>query len=359
MKLLYCISFISLFFGSCKKKESPVHPEQESITESVYASGVIKSNQQYQVFSSVNGIIKNILVTEGDAVKEGMPIIQLVNTTPSLNVENATINAEYGSVKANSEKLNELILSIDQARFKMDNDASLLEKQKNLWSKGIGTKNELDQRELSLVNSSKNYQSLQLRLQELKKQLLLQEKQSQKNVEITRQIANDYTIYSRRNGIVYALLKENGEMINTQTPLAVIGDSSFYLELSVDENDVNRVKTGQKIILNMDAYPGKIFEAVVTKINPIMNPQTKSFLVEADFVHPPSSLYPNLTAESNIVISTKEKAIIIPREYVTNDNFVILANKEKRKVTTGLKDYRKIEILEGLSVTDEIIKPTP
>ena len=88
-----------------------------------------------------------------------------------------------------------------------------------------------------------------------------------------------------------------------------------------------------------------------------MNAQSKSFTVEADFIHPPASLYPNLTTEANIVIKVKEKALTIPRSYLLNDSTVMLANKEKRKVITGLKDYLKAEIIKGLSPTDQLIKP--
>ena len=43
----------------------------EKITESVYASGIIKSKNQYQVYAAVSGLIQQILVSEGDVVKKG------------------------------------------------------------------------------------------------------------------------------------------------------------------------------------------------------------------------------------------------------------------------------------------------
>jgi HlyD family secretion protein len=61
--------FLALFIVSCKSKVETFKPERSSITESVYASGVIKSKNQYQVFPSVNGIIDTVLVSEGDSVK--------------------------------------------------------------------------------------------------------------------------------------------------------------------------------------------------------------------------------------------------------------------------------------------------
>lgn len=330
----------------------------ENITESVYAAGIIKAKNQYQVFSTVNGLISQILVTEGDTVKKGDALIKVLNETAQLNTENAKLAADYASVNANTDKLNELKINIDLAKNKMDNDALLLQRQRSLWAQDIGTKNELDQKELTLKNSTTNYETAQLRYNELKRQLNFSAQQSQKNLQISSSITRDFTIKSETNGKVYRILKEPGEMLNTQSPVAIIGDAAdFFLELQVDEYDIARIRTGQKVVLNLDSYKGHVFEAVITKINPIMNDRSRSFTVEAVFITKPPVLYPNLTTEANIILQTKEKALLIPRNYLLNDSLVLLENKEKRKVTTGLKDYNKIEILSGLTANDIIIMP--
>jgi multidrug efflux pump subunit AcrA (membrane-fusion protein) len=138
----------------------------------------------------------------------------------------------------------------------------------------------------------------------------------------------------------------------------VIGDASqFILELQVDEYDIARIKPGQKVFVTMDSYKGRVFEATITKIDPIMNDRSRSFKVEANFITLPENLYPNLTVEANILISTKENALTIPRNYLVDDDYVVLANGEKRKVITGLKDYQKVEIVQGLSKDEEIKRP--
>jgi multidrug efflux pump subunit AcrA (membrane-fusion protein) len=358
MKQLIAITLVLAVFFGCKKKEESTKPTQEKITESVYASGIIKSKNQYQVFSAVNGIVKEIFVTEGDIVKKGDPLYQLSNVAATLNAENAQINADYNSVASNVDKLNEAKIEIANAKAKMDNDASLVEKQRNLWSLGIGTKNELDMRELAYTNSSNMYNASKLRYKQIEKQLQLQEKQTQKLLAITQSNKTDFTVRSEFEGKVYSLIKKKGEMVNTQNPIALVGDANgFYLELQVDEYDIARVKKGQTILLSMDSYKNQVFEAVLDKINPAMNTQSKSFTIDANFVKPPPALYPNLTTEANIVIKVKEKALTIPRNYLLNNEYVLLANKEKRKVVIGLMDYEKVEIISGLQSTDVILKP--
>jgi multidrug efflux pump subunit AcrA (membrane-fusion protein) len=356
--LIVRLSFLFIILASCKSKTEKISPVEEKITESVYASGIIKSKNQYQVFSAANGLLAEILVTEGDLVKKGEPIIRLSNTAAQLNTENASLSADFASTASNAEKLNELKININLAKTKMDNDASLLQRQRNLWADQIGTRNEVDQRELTYKSSVNNFEVAQLRYTQLKKQINFQEKQSQKNLQISQTITTDFSIKSEVDGKVYSILKEKGEMVNTQTPVALIGDASvFKLELQVDEFDISHVKLGQKILLSLDSYKGEVFEAVVEKINPSMNERSKSFTIDAAFVKQPPALYPNLTCEANIVIQTKEKVLTIPRNYLLEGDFVLMENKEKRKITTGLKDYQKVEIISGLSLHDIILKP--
>jgi HlyD family secretion protein len=358
MSIRSAILIFTILFLSCNKSQEKTSPVTENITESIYAAGIIKAKDQYQVFSTVNGLIRQILVTEGDTVKKGEPLIRLLNETARLNTDNARLAADYASVNANLDKLNELKINIDLAKSKKENDAVLLQRQQNLWSQDIGSKNELDQKELAYKNSTTNYETAVLRYNELKKQLDFSAQQSKKSLQISTSMAGDFTIKSETDGKVYRILKEQGEMVNTQTPVAIIGNAEeFLLELQVDEYDIARVRTGQKVFLNLDSYKGQVFDAVITKINPIMNDRSRSFTVEADFITKPPALYPNLTTEANIIIQTKEKALLIPRNYLIDESFVLMENKEKRKVITGLKDYQRVEILSGLTVHDIILKP--
>ena len=71
----------------------------------------------------------------------------------------------------------------------------------------------------------------------------------------------------------------------------------------------------------------------------------------------PRKLYPNLTAEANIIIQTKKKALTIPKRYLIEGQYVLVNTDEKRKVKIGLSDYQKVEILEGLTAEETIYKP--
>lgn len=171
-------------------------------------------------------------------------------------------------------------------------------------------------------------------------------------------MVRDFTISSEVNGRVYSILKKNGELVTPQTPVAIIGDANqFIINLQVDEYDIVKLQNGMPVYISLDSYKGEVFEAKLTKINPIMNERTKTFLVEARFVKQPPKLYPNLTVEANIVLQVKEKALTIPRQYLVNDSFVLNNKGEKIAVKTGLKDYKKVEILSGISTNDQLSLP--
>ena len=59
--------------------------------------------------------------------------------------------------------------------------------------------------------------------------------------------------------------------------------------------------------------------------------------------------YSVLVYNKAYIINSKEKAILIPRDYLLNDSFVVKPNGDKVAVKTGLKDYQKIEIISGIA----------
>ena len=350
--------FSCIYFFSCKEKIETIQPEFQAISESIYATGNLKSEGQYQVFSTVNGIIDKIYITEGTIVKIGDPLLLISNKTQELNKENAQLAANFADLSQNSGKINEAKQLVVLAKNKFLTDSSLLQRQRNLWKEQIGTKIELEQRELQFFNSKTAYLSANEKLSDLKRTLNFNASTSQKNLAISHKLVEDFIIRSKINGVVFNLAKNVGEIVLAQTPLATIGNpQKYFLEMQVDENDIFKIALGLKVYVTFDSYKNQIFEAKVSKIYPYMNEKSKSFLIEAIFTKIPPKLFPNLTFEASIVLKEKAKALLIPRNYVVQDSFVIKSNNEKVKIKTGLMDFQKVEIISGLSASDEIIKP--
>lgn len=355
--LLLAGTFTILF--SCGKPENEtLNPEVRSITESVYASGIVKAVDQYEAFTLATGPVQEIFVKEGDTVEIGTPILAVFSEREKLSRESAELARSFADLQANQSRVRDLELSIELAKSKMKNDSLLYERQKNLWSKGIGTAVEMEQRQLTYQSSKSSYDSYVLRFRELKREVEFNSKSASKTLDISKVLENEYVLKSKIRGKVYAILKEKGEMVSAQTPLAILGSADkFLLELQVDEYDISKVLPGQRVMISMDSYKEESFEGKVTQVYPIMDTKSKSFTVEAEFLKNPPRLYPNLTLEANIIIEIKENTLVIPRNFLINDERVITENGDTLLVKVGIKDYQFAEILKGLDKNTTLIKP--
>ena len=346
--------------SSCGGDREHVKPQLSDITHSVYASGNVKAKDQYQVFSTVNGIVKRIAVDEGDTVSIGDTLFIVDDRVSELNTENAELALELSkkNAGANSDRLQELKDNIGIAKEKLAQDSSLYFRQKNLWDQGIGSKLDLEQRKLAYDNSSATYKTAVNRYQQVLDEVSTNYKQAKNNAELNQKLLGDHTILSELKGKVYSINMEQGELVSPQTPLGIVGDANdFEIDLQVDENDIVQVEAGQKALITMDSYDGQVFEATVTKIYPILNDRSRTFKVTCKFVDRPDVMYPNLTVEGNIVVDSAKNVLVIPRDYLVDNKYVLLKNGDKVEIGVGLMDYRYVEVTSGIDTTTSIYKP--
>lgn len=358
VSILSLVGVLPILLSCVKSENETIKPEIRSITESVYASGIVKAVDQYEAFTSASGPIQEIFVKEGDTVDIETPILAVFSEREKLSRESAELARSFADQQANQSRIRDLELSIELAKSKMKNDSLLYLRQKNLWSKGIGTAVELEQRQLAYQTSKSSYESSLLRYRELKREVEFNSKSASKTLDISKVLESEYILKSKIKGKVYAILKEKGEMVTAQIPLAVLGsEDKFLLELQVDEYDISKVIPGQRVMVSMDSYKGEAFEAQVTQVYPIMDTKSKSFTVEAEFLKNPLRLYPNLTLEANIITAIKEKTLVIPRNYLINDERVVTESGDTLLVILGIRDYQFAEIIEGLDENTTLIKP--
>ena len=77
-QVVVLVSFLSILLINCSKKESQeIQPTISDITESVYASGVIKAKDQYIVYPTVSGILKKTKVVVGQKISKGQLLFEL------------------------------------------------------------------------------------------------------------------------------------------------------------------------------------------------------------------------------------------------------------------------------------------
>ncbi|MBN8643575.1 MAG: efflux RND transporter periplasmic adaptor subunit [Flavobacteriales bacterium] len=358
---VFIISVILLITTSCSKKEvDKIQPKKGTITESVYASGVVKAENQYTVFSTVNGVLQKINVTVGQSITQGQSLFQIESEKAALTTENARLAYQLSqeSNRYIQDKISEMETKVQMAKDRLALDQSVYNRNKNIKEYKVISEVEYERVELAYKNSKSNYESALKQLSQLRSQLKNEQSRNNINLKISEKSQSDFTIKSAFSGELFDVLVKEGTLVTSQTPLAIIGKKNAYvLELDVDENDMVRVAVGQKLVVTLDSYKGKVFDATVGKIYPIMDERSRTFKIEAHFDVSPTKLYPNLTAEANIIITTKKNVVTIPKSFLIDDEYVLVNEDEKRKVKIGLSDYQNVEIIEGLSATETIYKP--
>lgn len=352
------IIFILITISSCGHAPLSTKVIERKINETVYTSGNIESSNQYQLVSLVSGYIQNIKIEEGDQVNKGQVLVVLANDGGLIALKSAELNRNFSDIKQNKNKIKELKSSINTAKLKWKNDSIQLNRKKILVENKVISENDFENFEVMTLSSKSNYTSQLLQLEDLQKQLKLNDELGKKNYDQSNKQVKDFNIKSEIDGVVFTILKKEGEMVNSQAPIAIIGSNNDYiLKLQVDEYDITKIKLGQLIKVKLDSYKGQVFEAKVSKISLYMNEKTKTFTIEGRFINQPKTLYPNLTLEANIIIKSNPKALLISREYLFNDKYVFLKNGSKKRVGTGIMDLKYVEIKNGLQRGDEIIIP--
>ena len=362
MKFLKAFSYsLIILLVSCTIKDNnSTQPTKGTITESVYASGVVKSENQYTVYSTVSGVLQKINATVGQSIVQGQSLFQLESDKATLTTENARLAYQLSNENSRyiQDKIAEMETKVQAAKDKLALDQSVYNRNKKIKQYNIISEVEYEKVELAYKNSKSNYESALRQLSQLSIQLKNEQNRNKNTLKISEKTQNDFDIKSAFSGELFDILVKEGTLITPQMPLAVIGKKNAYLlELDVDENDMVKVSLGQKIVVTLDSYKGQSFEATVDKIYPIMDERSRTFKIEAHFIKVPPKLYPNLTAEANIIIQTKKNVLIIPKSYLMDDEYVLLNKDEKRKVKVGLNNYQNVEIVEGLTAGETIYKP--
>ncbi|WP_273568555.1 efflux RND transporter periplasmic adaptor subunit [Maribacter halichondriae] len=353
-----CILLIFLLI-SCGKKQEKILPERTSLIESVYSSVTVQPDSLYQVYAAVAGILDNNLVEEGDVVKKGAPLLQIINNAPKLNTDNARLNLQLAkeNYSGSSTLLGSLEDEIQAATLSFNYDSINYFRQKKLWEQNIGSKVQFENRKLAYELSQNNLRLLKNRYERTKNELSTQVQQARNNYETAQISTRDFTVKSKIEGRVYALFKNQGEIVTTMEPLASVGSATdFIIEMLVDEVDIVKLREGQKTLITLDAYGQQVFEAEISKIYPRKDERSQTFTVEAIFKNPPEQLYPGLAGEGNIIVAQKEDALVIPKTYLI-DGTKVETEDGPVAVKIGLQNLDRVEILEGIDENTPIIKP--
>jgi HlyD family secretion protein len=358
--LTIAITSLVLLAG-CKSKNEGIKPSMKPLVEAVYASGFVVAKDEYQVISQAEGYVSSKLVHDGDAVKKGDAIYILDSDQQSARnrIARETFDLASKNYRDDSPVLRELKASLESAATKLKYDSANFVRYSNLLKGNATSQAEFDRIKLQYQNSNNEHALQKSRFEKTKNQLYLEFENAKNNLLIAGNETGRYIIRSETDGLVFMTSKEKGEMIRRNDLVAIIGKKdAYYLQLNADELDVQRLKSGQAVLVKIDAYPGKVFNAQITKVYPMVDRRQQSVRVDADLTDKLPGLFSGLALEANIIINEKDKTLVIPKASLLPGDSVIIkteSGSEKIKVTKGIETLNEVEILEGLDTSKLLV----
>lgn len=357
---VFKISFILLLLlsTSCAKKIIEDKPVRKNITETVFASGVLVPDNQYNLTSLSDGYIIKLDFEEGDMVKKGNLLAVIENEQSNINAKSSKqlLSIATSNASSNSPALKQINTNIEMAKQKIKQDERQVERYKNLFEVNSIPKLEYENSLLALENSKTNLASLQenylLIKQQADQQLIIQKSQS----ELSDSVENNNKIIAVIDGKVYKKKKQLGDLAKKGDVIAVIGNpNKIYALLSVDESNISKIKLKQKVIIQLNTNKTKTYNGVVSQIYPAFDEQTQSFYCKIEFIDKLDFKISGTQLQGNIIIGNRKNVLVIPQNFLNYGNKVKVKDIGEIKVETGFISNDFVEIKKGLNENSIIL----
>jgi HlyD family secretion protein len=333
---------------------SVIYPTRKDIVETVYASGKIVPQNEHWLSAQKTGIIIKKLVDDGDTVTRGQ-LLYVINdyvADKRFAAAVASYNAITYNLSPSSPVLQDLQLALHNAEVQLKNDSTNYVRWRNLWEHDIGTKSNLDKSYSQFLVSRNDKQIAEQKYYSLLRDLQTSRRISRSELSSARKNFDDIYIRSDANGIAYRTLKETGELVKDNETLVLLGDECDHIiRLSVDQEDIDKIRVGQQILLEVDAIESEVFEASVTFISQVMNELDQTFRVEARFNPPVNQGFIYTSVEANIIVDKRKKALVLPRTaLIAGDSILVRENGREKKVAVqlGISTLDHVEVLSGV-----------
>ncbi len=153
-----------------------------------------------------------------------------------------------------------------------------------------------------------------------------------------------------------------GDYVNIgQALVDLVRLDPIEVNFSVPEIELGRLAVGQKVNLQVDAYPDEKFVGEIVAIAPTIDAAGRSATLRARVSNSGLKLRPGLFARVQIVFSTNPQALMIPEEAIWpqgEQKMVFVVNDGVAKlvpVTLGTREPGQVEVVTGLKVGDEVV----
>jgi len=240
-------------------------------------SGSVISDNQKMITSRYMGIVKKMMVAEGDIVKKG----QLLYEIDSKEIDSKKEQVELGISQA------QLALQMNKNQY--NNVLLNLGRYQRLFKKGMVSKYELE--------------NLQLGAKNMKDMVSIASKQVKQAKAMKKEVMNQYNylkLKAPNDGVIIAKTLSVGEMAMPGMPGVILTDlSKLSIIVEIAENDIKFIEIGKKVNVEIPSMGFKN-EASIQSIIPNSNPMTHKFKMKIKFNTNGKSIYPGMYAKVHI-----------------------------------------------------------
>ena len=316
-----------LLLGACQQEqgpeaedygeETPPVPVETSVPVrgDVYAmytgTAPIEAFAEADVIAKVGGEVRELLVEEGDEVSKGEVLARL-----------------------DGERLR---LELNESEAKLRKLQRDYERNVDLQAKGLISDGDFEKikYEMEALEAAFNLASLEL----------------------------DYTqIRAPINGVVARRFVKLGNTISEGEALfKVTSLDPLVAYLHVPEREYRNVDPGQTVGIEIDALGGETIVATVSRVSPVVDPQTGTFKITVEIVDERRRIKPGMFGRIGVIYDVREDALQIPRSAIIDDQgtagvFVVEdGHAVRRRVETGYGNKGMVEIISGLQDGEQVV----
>lgn len=170
-----------------------------------------------------------------------------------------------------------------------------------------------------------------------------------------------------------------GDFLASGTVIATLQDlSSLYVDFNMPEQSLPQLALGQKVLLQVAAFPGQTFNATLSAINPKVDENTRNLLVRASLANPDGKLLPGMFASLLVLLPDPQPQVVVPESAITytlygNSVYVVSPKQnadgqpenaaggkpqliaEQRTIRTGERRDGVVVVSEGLKAGERVV----
>ena len=308
------------------------HPTRATVEQTIVKTGELSSPAVVEVSTRVAGRLVSLELEDGTRLEEGVKVAK--------GQRMAVIDdRDYAARKAAAEAA---LAAAEATRKDAERE---FRRSEMLFKEGTATEKERDQAEAALERANAS-------LAQAKAQLDL------------AQIDLDETVITApMDGVVSARHVEPGALLASGSKILTITQlNPLRFQLAVPTTLFARLaldKTGIRI--DVDAYPGQPVEGLLTRIYPVADDATRTVRIETILPNDDGRYLPGMYATGTIALNRREDVMVVPFDAVIRnvDDRIVYRMKDGRaeavKVKLGIRQDAVVEVLEGLSETDDIV----